>query len=295
MKTFRRVALVGAGVILALGAVATGTVFAQGVAFITDVKGEASVGNGKAALMAEVAKGARISCAKECQIGVMYLISGKEFTLKGPGDFVVGEAEVAAKIGPPPKVRETQWKVSAQTVNQAAQTSNASIRMRSVGINSSSPKREEKQADERLLYPVETGVASLQPPFRWASNNARGPFDFELKTSAAPARTIYKAKSGDTALKLPNSVKLYADTEYSWAVKYAGAEIGSSTFKTLSAAAMELAQKRRPADKAAFSDWLMYGLTLREVGATQDASDVFGKLAKDRPDLPELARLAQPT
>ena len=265
---------------------------APGLAFITDIKGDATLGAGKAAMMAEVGKGARIACVKECQVGVMYLVSGKEFTLKGPGDFVVGDAEVAAKIGPPPKVRETLWKVSAQTVNQATQTSNASIRMRSVG-SAGSLKGEEKQAAERLLYPVQTTVASLQPAFRWTATNARGPFDFELKTTGASAKTVYKAKSGETAIKLPGSVKLQPDAEYSWTVKMAGADVGAGTFKTMPTQSLELMQKRKPGDKAEFSDWLLYGLTLRELGAMQDAADVFGKLAKDRPDSPELAALSR--
>ena len=299
MKTFNRCTLFAA-VAVAASSAWTQVVASPGVAFITDIKGDATLGTGKAALMAEVGKGARIVCVKECQVGVMYLVSGKEFTLKGPGDFVVGDAEVAAKIGPPPKVRETQWKVSAQTVNQAAQTSNASIRMRSLGSTGNvkgDPKDDIKQPAERLLYPLQTSVATLQPAFRWTASNARGPFDFELKAAGATTRSVYKAKSSDTAIKLPNSVKLQPDAEYSWTVKMGNAaastDVGTGTFKTLPAQSLELAQRRKPGDKAEFSDWLLYGLTLRELGATQDASAVFGKLAKERPDVAELAALAK--
>lgn len=293
MKFFSAKILTTAAASLVFTAAGSTAVFAQGVAFITDIKGEATLGTGRAAIMAEVGKGARISCLKECQVGVMYLLSGQEFTLKGPGDFVVGDTEVAAKIGAPPKLRDTQWKITAQTVKQASQTSNASIRMRSIG-DSGSAKPEEAVSASRLLYPLGTAVVSMQPTFRWTATSARVPYDFELKTAAAPDKPVYKAKSREPSLKLPASIKLQADTEYWWSVKSANTEIGNSTFKTLSTQALALAQTRKPADKAEFSDWLMYGLTLREVGASQDASVVFGKLAKDRPDLPELARLAQP-
>ncbi|HEX9389873.1 MAG TPA: hypothetical protein VF928_01030 [Usitatibacteraceae bacterium] len=294
MKTFirstLRVSAISAVMLMANAAMA------QGVAFITDIRGDATLGAGKAALMAEVGKGARIACMKECQVGIMYLVSGKEFTLKGPGDFAVGEVEVTAKIGPPPTVRETAWKVSSQTVSQAVQTSNASIRMRSVGATATA-KGEEKPAMERLLYPVQTNVVSLQPVFRWTADSPRGPFDFELKSVGATAKTIYKAKAGDTMVKLPSSVKLQPESEYAWTVKMAdkvaGKEIGSGSFKTLPVASRELVQQRKPADKAEFSDWLLYGLTLRELGATQDAAEVFGKLARERADSPELAALAK--
>ena len=259
-----------------------------GIAFITDVKGEAGLDGGKASLMAEIKKGARINCARECAVGVMYLLSGKEYVLKGPGDFQVGDTEVMAKIGPPPTVRETKWKVSSQVVAQASQTSSASIRMRSLGT----AKPEIPLLAERLIYPRDTKVATLQPAFRWASANAKGPFDFELKASGS-AKPVYKAKASAVNLNLPGNVRLLPDAEYSWVVKSGATDVGMTSFRTLPTHALELTQKRKPDDKAAFSDWLLYALTLKEVGADQDAGEVWTKLSKDRPDLPELAALAK--
>lgn len=259
-----------------------------GIAFITDIKGEAAIDAAKASLMAEIKKGARINCPRECAVGVMYLLSGKEFVLKGPGDFLVGDNEVTAKIGPPPTVRETKWKVSSQVVAQASQTSSASIRMRSLGT----AKPEVALPAERLIYPRDTKVASLQPAFRWASVNVKGPFDFELKASGS-AKPVYKSKASTLNLNLPGNIKLQPDAEYSWTVKTGASDIGMTSFRTLPAHAIDLTQKRKPDAKAAFSDWLLYALTLKEVGAEQDASEVWAKLAQDRPDLPELAALAR--
>ena len=267
------------------------TVHAQsgGIAFVTDVKGEAVMDADKATLMAEVKKGARISCTKDCAVGVMYLVSGKEYVLKGPGDFLVGDNEVTAKIGPPPTMRDTNWKVSSKVVAQVAQTSSASIRMRSLGGGA---KAESAPLAERLIYPRDTSVATLQPSFRWASANPKGPFEFELKASAG-SKSVYKTKANGTTLVLPKSVKLLPDSEYNWIVKAGGAEVGMTTFKTLPAHSLDLTQKRKPVDNAQFSDWLLYALTLKDVGADQDAGEIWAKLAKDRPDLPELASLAK--
>ena len=262
----------------------------SGIAFVTDVKGDAAMDAGKVTLMAEVKKGARISCTKECAVGVMYLISGKEYVLKGPGDFLVGDAEVTAKIGPPPTMRETNWKVSSKVVTAVAQTSSASIRMRSLG----SPQKTDVAPllAERLIYPRDTNGATLQPAFRWASANPKGPFEFELKASAG-AKSVYKAKSNATSLALPKNIKLLPDSEYNWMVKVGGNDVGMTTFKTLPAHSLDLTQKRKPDDKAPFSDWLLYALTLKEVGADQDAGEIWARLAKDRPDLPELTALAK--
>ncbi|MCY7387434.1 MAG: hypothetical protein LH481_05115 [Burkholderiales bacterium] len=270
----------------ALAAQAQGT----GIAFVTDVKGDAVMDAGKATLMAEVKKGARISCIKDCSVGVMYLISGKEYVLKGPGDFLVGDSEVTAKIGPPPTMRDTNWKVSAKVVAQVAQTSSASIRMRSLG--GAQKTESAPPLAERLIYPRDTSVATLQPAFRWASANPKGPFEFELK-SAAGAKSVYKTKSNATSVALPRNIKLLPDAEYNWMVKTGGTEVGVTTFKTLPTHSLDLTQKRKPDDKAPFSDWLLYALTLKDVGADQDAGEIWTKLAKERPDLPELAALAK--
>jgi hypothetical protein len=273
---------------VAISAAALSAHAETGIAFITDVKGEAGLDAGKASLMAEIKKGARINCARECAVGVMYLLSGKEYVLKGPGDFLVGDNEVTAKIGAPPTMRETKWKVSSQVVAQASQASSASIRMRSLGPS----KTEVSLPTERLIYPRDSNVATLQPAFRWTSANAKGPFEFELKANGS-AKTVYKAKASTMNLSLPGNVKLQPDVEYSWAIKSGATYVGMTSFKTLPTQAIDLAQKHKPDEKAAFSDWLLYGLTLKEVGADQDASEVWAKLAKDRPDLPELAALAR--
>ena len=275
-----------------VASVLTLTAYAQsnGIAFVTDVKGDAAMDAGKATLMAEVKKGARISCTKECAVGVMYLISGKEYVMKGPGDFLVGDSEVTAKIGPPPTMRETNWKVSSKVVAQVAQTSSASVRMRSVGPGAKTEPT--GLLPERLIYPRDTSVATLQPTFRWASANPKGPFEFELKSSNG-AKSVYKSKATATLLALPKNIKLQPDAQYQWMVKAAGNDVGTTTFKTLPTHALDLAQKRKPDDKAVFSDWLLYALTLKDVGADQDAGEIWARLAKDRPDLPELAALAK--
>ena len=261
---------------------------AAGIAFVTDIKGDATVDSAKLMLMSELNRGQRVGCAKECMVGVMFLQSGKEFVVTGPGEYLVGENDVTAKIGVPPKVRETAWRVSSQTVAQVGRTSSASVRMR--GVNRAKPGV--KPPAERLLYPLHTSVPSLQPLFRWTSANARGPFEFEL-FGARAGKPLYKAKATATSIKLPANLKLPPDAEFHWTVGAAGAVLGSGSFKTLSSESLELAQKRKPDDKAPFADWLLYALTLQELGAAQDAQAIWNKLAAERPYLPELTALAK--
>ena len=55
-------------------------------------------------------------------------------------------------------------------------------------------------------------------------------------------------------LVLPKNIKLQPDVQYQWMVKGAGNDVGATTFKTLPAHALDLAQKRKPGDKAIFSE-----------------------------------------
>lgn len=273
-----------ASILLLAGAAAQ----AAGIAFITNVKGDAKADSSKLVLMAELNRGQKIGCAAECTIGVMFLQSGKEFVVKGPGEYLVGDNEITTKIGVPPAVRDTPWRVTSQTLVQVTQTSSASVRMRSLG----SAKAEPKPAAERVFYPSQTMVSSLQPNFGWATENVRGPYDFEL-TGADGGKPLFKGKALFNTFKLPAHVKLQPGTEYQWNVSAGGKEIGAGSFTTLSSASLELAQKRKPDSNASFSDWLLYGMLLQELGASHDAHEIWSRLSKDRPDLPELSALAK--
>src|SRR5438309_4661933 len=82
----------------------------DGVAFITNLKGEVAVdGNARPLLLSELAKGQKITLAKDSQVSVMYTSSGKEFVLKGPGDYVVTESEISGAAGAAPVARNTEW------------------------------------------------------------------------------------------------------------------------------------------------------------------------------------------
>jgi hypothetical protein len=265
-------------------ALAVAAAAADGVAFITNMKGEIALdGANRPTLMAELAKGQKISLAKEAMLAVMFIQSGKEFVLKGPGEYAIADTEIIASKGTPPAMRQTEWHTNSKVVVQVAQTAAASVRMRSIAP----PKVEDKSA--RLLYPIQGNVSTLQPTFRWTATEAKAPYEFTISTADAP---FHKAKVATESYRLPTKLKV--DTEYAWAVTSAGSEVGSGKFRTLTKEDIAKAEKRKPSDKAEFSDRMMYALMLQEMGATQEAQEIWAVLAKERSDLSELANLAKP-
>ena len=271
---------------LLLAAAPLAAAAADGIAFITNLKGDVAVdGAPRPLLMGELSKGQKLVLGKEAQLSVMYIQSGKEYALRGPGEYAVGEREISSSMGMPPAARDTAWRASGEVLVKVSQTAAASIRMRSLA-----PAKAE--AKPRLEYPTRGAASSLQPILRWHAADAKDAFELTIASvTGGETKVQHKARVTGSTWRVP--AKLRPDTEYQWTVMAGGTTIGSSNFRTLPVAAQEKVDKRRPADKAEFTDRLLYALLLQEVGAVQDAAEHWARLSQERPDLPELASLAR--
>lgn len=257
---------------------------ADSIAFITNLKGEVAVdGNARPTLLSELARGQKIAVGKDSQASVMYIASGKEYVLKGPDSFLVKDTEISSVAGMPPATRETPWRASNKVLVQVAQTSAASVRMRSIA----SPKAD---TAPRLLYPTEGSVATLEPTFRWRAPDPKLQGDFTL-ILIGQDKPVHVARAAGGSYRVP--AKLRPETDYAWTVTSAGSEIGSGKFRTLSTEALTSVAKRKPSDKSDFSDRLLFTLLLQEMGATQEARESWARLAAERADLPELSAFAK--
>jgi hypothetical protein len=270
--------------LLAILLVALPAFAADGIAFITNLKGEVAVdGNPRPVLLSELSRGQRLSVGKDSLAAVMYIASGKEYVLKGPNEFLVKETEISSSAGMPPLTRETEWRTNNKVLSQVAQTSAASVRMRSIAL----PRAD---TAPRLLFPTEGNVATLQPTFRWRSPDPKLQGDFTLLVIGQD-KPVHVAKAAGGSYRVP--AKLRPETEYAWTVTSAGSEIGSGKFRTLSSEALTRVEKRKPHEKSEFSDRLLFTLMLQEMGAVQEAQESWARLAQERADLPELAAFAK--
>ena len=270
--------------LVAISLAAVPPAWAEGIAFLSNLKGEVAVdGNTRPILLSELSKGQRLVLARDAQASVMFVSTGKEYSLKGPGEYVVKDNEIAASSGMPPMTRETAWRASSKTLAQAAQTSAASVRMRSIVL----PKPD---TEPRLLFPTQGNVATLQPTFRWRAADAKAQGEFVLLV-AGQEKPVHTAKAVNGSYRVP--AKLLPDTDYVWAVSVGGDEVGTGRFRTLPADAVAQVEQRRPKDKAEFSDRVLFTLMLQEMGAAQEAHESWARLAQERADLPELSSFAK--
>ena len=268
-----------AAALLAAGALAANA--ADAVAFVADLQGNATIeGNGKVSFLAELPAGTRLFLGTGAVVAVTYASTGSEFTLQGPGEFLVAPAEVKAERGAAPKKRTVSVLPDAAVIAKASRTANASLRMR--GIN---PQGTGKVA---LDSPVGTRVTTLQPTLRWSGEpNAE---EFTVSVSDAAGKEVWKGNVKPAMAK--PGVKLSPATVYTWTVMTPKGARAEGRFETVSAAAMAKAERSRSAAHT-FSERVMHAFVLQEMGAAQEAKEAWAALARDRPDLPELAVLAR--
>ena len=91
------------GLLLASALAAHG---APPVAFVADIKGNATIeGNGRLLFLAELPQGSRLLLGSGSTAAVTFAVTGAEFTISGPGEFLVTAVEVKAEKGLPPRRR----------------------------------------------------------------------------------------------------------------------------------------------------------------------------------------------
>lgn len=268
------------GVAAAL-ALSSAFVFAAqpGVAFVTDLKGEARIDSQRATLMSEVAEGQKLVLGNGAGVTLMFIQSGEEFQLPGPGDYQVRGREVVAVKPDGARIvkRPTPWRTETTHLVNVAKTATASLRMRGI-----TPTNDGKGL--RLLSPSGK-VANLNPVLRWQGDT---PTPFRLDVTLEGV-SIFASDKAASPYTLP--VKLLPGRVYAWTVSASGQSVAAE-FETLGVDELKRLNMLRPRVQSTFSDRLLYAVTLQGLGATGEARELFAQLAAVRPDLPELANLA---
>jgi len=254
---------------------------AQAVAFVADLQGNATIeGNGKVTFLGELAPDTRLLLGTGATVAVTYAASGAEYTLRGPGEFLVTAKEVKAERGAAPTRRTVSVLPDPAVISKVSRTANASLRMR--GLN---PQGTSKVA---LEYPVNTRVVTLQPTLRWSGEPTAE--EFAVAVTDPAGKEVWKGNVKPATAK--TAVKLAPSTAYTWTVMTPKGARAEGRFETVSAEAMAKAEKSRAGAKS-FSERVMHAFILQDLGASQDAREAWAALARERPDLPELAVLSR--
>jgi hypothetical protein len=253
------------------------------VAFVTDIKGEVALDDvRRLSLLAELAEGQKLSVMKNASLMVMYIRSGAEFSLKGPGQYEIRGMEIVTLQGSPLSIRATRWRPEAGKVVETSKSATASLRMRSAA----SAMARVPTPVFQTAYPADTRIATLQPTLRWG--DGAKPYTIVVSTDG---KEVFRGNTENNFLKLP--ITLAAGKKYVWTATSVTQRLDPLAFSTLTQDELKRLADLKPGAAASFSDRLMYALTLRNLDARQEANEIWGELARERPDLPELAALAR--
>jgi hypothetical protein len=251
---------------------------ASPVAFVADLKGNATIeGDGNVSFLAELPQGTRLLLGSNSMVAVTYAATGSEFTLLGPGEFFVAPTEVRVEKGLAPTLRTVTVLPDPGVVARVSRTATASVRMRGIS---------EGKAKTSLEFPVDTRLATLPPTLRWK----KGADKSSVSLTDASGKEVWK--SGAAPESTRTGVKLAPATVYKWTVMTPKGVIGEASFETLPAAGLAKVAKSR-AEAKSFSNRVVLAFLLHDLGATQEARETWAALARERPDLPELAALAR--
>lgn len=252
---------------------------AANVAFVADIRGSATIeGDGKLAFLAELAPGMRLLLGSGARAAITFAATGAEFTIAGPGEYLVTAAEVKVEKGAAPVKGSVMPLPDAGAITRVSRAATASIRMR--GLTVPAP------GATVLEYPVDSRVATLRPVLRWRGAEPEMP----VLVRDAAGREVWKAVMRPNTA--PASLKLSPATRYTWTLMAPTGPVAEATFETLPAEALARAERSRAAAKS-FSERVVHAVLLQELGAQQDAREAWAVLARERPDLQELAALGR--
>ena len=253
---------------------------AANVAFVADIRGNATIeGDGKVNFLAELAPGTRLLLGSGAKAAITYAATGAEFTIAGPGEYLVTPVEVKMEKGTAPVKRSVTALPDTGPITRVSRAATASVRMRGVTVPA--------PTGTVLEYPVDARVATLRPVLRWKGEASA---DTIVLVKDSSGNEVWKAKAQPNTA--PASLKLSPATRYTWTLMTAKGPVAAAKFETLPAEALARVERSR-ASARSFSERVVHAVLLQELDAQQDAREAWAALARERPDLPELAALAR--
>jgi len=251
---------------------------AQGVALVIDRTGAVSTANhgvvAAVPVLAALPAGARVQLQANSSVTLLYLQTGDEYTLTGPG-------ECELKVGGP-SFDATKMQRRAAEIGAPVRLRVDNLALGGVVMRSGNP---------RPLYPV--GQVMVRPAqLAWSSLLSEARFRVELRD--ASGALLMQEQIDGLSLLFPPDIPLEAGQRYAWTVSLADNDLATAAISSFEMASVEVqtrALRLKPVDTASFAERVVYALWLEQAGAVGEARQFWEALARERPD--EAAMLAR--
>lgn len=228
------------------------------LAIVTQVHGSVRAAQGQLGLLDRVNAGDTVELGPGAGLVVFRTPQAQQFTLTGPGRFVVG-AEGVTRHGGTGTVRmERRDPALAGALRPAGQVVAGAVVRSAAGAGD-----------------VEA-IAPSRPVFSWRARPHRGQWQFRLTDEAG--QVLYETSLAHTGLALPSTVRLLPDRRYRRELRWQGRDgalqVELASLQTLDAGAdAQLASLLPPAGAPA-CDRVLFALYLRTLGVRSLAAQV---------------------
>lgn len=259
---------------------------ADSPAMVTDLQGKASLGDGakrgEIGILASLPGGAKLTLADKARLVLVYLKSGQEYELTGPGSYRVGPAAPQPLEGAKPaKQRALPGAYGTARIDTVGKAQ-AGLVMRSVFIHPIT-----------LTQPAGSLIMADRPTFRWEAVPGAARYRFELDDDTGAV--VVEASPDTPSFALPEGVSLKEGIVYNWGVETKTGNqkhSGWGQFALLAKAERQRLERLRPAAEAPFSERVLYAAELERLGLKDDARPLWKALAAERPEDTRLKELA---
>ena len=219
--------------------------------------------------------------ARRRQLAVMYIQSGKEYVLKGPATTRWASARSTPASGMPPAARETAWRANSEVLVKVAQTSSASIRMRSIA-----PAKPDGEGEARLPDPRRRDAACSRPFAGRRRTRRRRPTSRSPSPAGRTSRSRRRRSPARATASREAAARHGIRLDGIRRRRRRSAPPGSARFPPRrSRTPRSAARRRRRSSPTACCT----RSCCRKWAPSQEAQEAWGKLAQERTDLPELA------
>ena len=272
------VAVAAAGLAALAAAIVPCPAMAQSVALVIDRTGVVSSarpgGTSAVAVLADLPVGARLQLQANSTLTLLYVRSGDEYTLTGPGEC---ELKVEGPSFEASRMRRRATEIAVPVKIRVDNVTLGGVVMRS--------------ATPRPIFPI--GLLTTRPDrLAWESLLSEARFRVDLHEVSGPS--LLQDPVGGLSLPLPPDLALEPGKRYEWTVSLADSDNATPTLARFEMASAEMqaqALRLKPPETASFAQRVVYAIWLEQVGAVGEARQFWATLAKERPD--EAAMLAR--
>lgn len=259
------------------------------VAMITDLEGAVKVKSGTrlqdADVLMSLSAGSMLTVPTGAKLNLVYYASSKEYQFNGPDSVMLAAEAPASLSGSESKARAVKAlggnKIAPTEVQNLVQ---AGLQMRSIDLR----KR------IQLRSPVESVVIDAQPQFIWAPLEPEVQYRFSLHDEAGQA--VLETLVDRTSLRLPEGTVLKPGVAYTWTVSArsrSGSDYSANArFRSATAEQRAAVASLREGLAATPSERVMLAVMLERMGLQAEADEAWKLAARDRPNSPQLKRLA---